>query len=146
MWFPLVVHYGSAPSVKLFGYTDSDWVGDVGDRKTICGYIFTINGKPVTWSSKKQASVTLLTCEAEYVAFTEAVKKSMISTLLSKYIGSGVNTPVIHCNNNSVINLAKHPTNRRNSKHISIKYHFVRDLVNLTFVSDIFDTKPMFLI
>ena len=74
---PLIVHYGSAPSVKLVGYTDSDWAGDVGDRKSIGGYIFTINSKPVTWSSKKQASVPLLTCEAEYVALTEAVKKSI---------------------------------------------------------------------
>ena len=138
---PLIVHYGSAPSVKLVGYTDSDWAGDVGDRKSIGGYIFTINGKPVTWSSKKQASVALLTCEAEYVALTEAVKESMFLTLLFKYIGSGVNTPVIYCDNNSAINLAKHPTNHRNSKHISIKYHFVRDLVNLAFVLDRVDTK-----
>ena len=113
----------------------------VGDRKSIGGYIFTINGKPVTWSSKKQASVALLTCEAEYVALTEAVEESMFLTLLFKYIGSGVNTPVIYCDNNSAINLAKHPTNHRNSKHISIKYHFVRDLVNLAFVLDRVDTK-----
>ena len=91
----LVVHYSSALSVKLVGYTNSDSAGDLGDRKSIGGYIFTINGKPVIWSSKKQASMALRTCEAEYVALTEAVKESMFLTLLFKYIASGVNTPVI---------------------------------------------------
>ena len=61
--------------------------------------------------------------------------------MLFKFIGSGVNTPVIYCDKNSPINLAKHPTNHRNSKHISIKYHFVRDLVNVDFVLDRVDTK-----
>ena len=65
----------------------------------------------------------------------------MFLTLLFKYIASGVNTPVIYCDNNSAISLAKHPTNPRNSKHISINYHFVRDLVNLAFVLDRVDTK-----
>ena len=37
--------------------------------------MFLINGKPITWSSKKQASVSLLSCEAEYIALTEAVKE-----------------------------------------------------------------------
>ena len=138
---PLAVHYGAAPSVTLAGYTDSDWAGDVGDRKSIGGYMFLINGKPVTWSSKKQASVALLTCEAEYVALTEAVKESMFLVLLFKYIGSGVNRPTIYCDNNSAINLAKHPTNHRNLKHISIRFHFVRDLVNIVFVLQRVDTK-----
>ena len=65
----------------------------------------------------------------------------MFLTLLFKYIGSGVNTPVIYCDNNSAINLAKHPTNHRNSKRISIEYHLVRDLVNPAFVLDRVDTK-----
>ena len=138
---PLSVHYGAAPSVTLAGYTDSDWAGDVGDRKSIGGYMFLINGKPVTWSSKKQPSVSLLTCEAEYIALTEAVKESMFLVLLFKYIGSGVNRPIIYCDNNSAINLAKHPTNHRNLKHISIRYHFIRDLVNIVFVRKTVDTK-----
>ena len=139
--FPLVVHYFSAASVKLGGYTDCDWAGDIGDRMFIGGCIFTINGKPGTWGSKKQASVSLLTCEAEYVALTEAVNELMLLTLLFKYKGGGVNTPVIYSDNNSAINFAKHPTNHRKSMHISIKYHFVRDLVNPAFVLDGVDTK-----
>ena len=45
---PLHISYGANDSVVLAGYTDSDWAGDVGDRKSIPGYMFTINCKPVT--------------------------------------------------------------------------------------------------
>ena len=137
----MVVDFARAPLVKLVGYTESDWTSDVGNRKSIGGYIFTINVKPVTCSSEKQASVALLTCEKGYVVLTKAVKESMFLNLLFKNIGNGVNTPVIYCDNNSAINLAKHSTNHRNSNPISIKYHFVRDLVNLTLVLDRADTK-----
>ena len=85
--------------------------------------------------------MALFICESEYVALTEVVKVSMFFTLLFKYIGGGVNTPVIYRDNNSAINLAKHPTNYRNSKHISMKYHFVSDLVNRAFVLNRVDTK-----
>ena len=138
---PLHISYGANDSVVLAGYTDSDWAGDVGDRKSIGGYMFTINGKPVTWSSKKQASVALLTCEAEYVALTEVIKEYLFLQLLFRYIGTDIKMPVIYCDNNSAINLAKHPTNHRNSKHISIRFHFVRDLVNIGFVLERVDTK-----
>ena len=76
----------------------------------------------------------MVTCEAEYLGLTEVGNKWMFVTLLFTYIGSGINTLVIYCDNNSAINLAKHPTNHRNSNHISIKYNCVRDLVNLALV------------
>ena len=100
-------YYGSAPSVNIFGYTYCDWAVAVGDRKSIGGYTFTINGTPVTWSSKKQTSVAVPKYEAEYVALTEVVEKSMFLNVLFKYIASEVNTPCIHCDNSSAINLAK---------------------------------------
>ena len=65
--------------------------------------------------------MTLLTCEAEYIALTEADEMSMFLALLFKYIGSGVDTPAINCDNNSAINLAKHPTNHRDSNTSPLK-------------------------
>jgi hypothetical protein len=53
---------------KLVEYSDSDWAGDCNDRKSINGYIFLFNNGSISWSSKKQKCVALLSAEAEYVA------------------------------------------------------------------------------
>lgn len=61
--------YSKANGFKLVGYSDSDWCGDVDDRKSTSGYVFYMGNTAFTWLSKKQAIVTLSTCEAEYVAW-----------------------------------------------------------------------------
>lgn len=60
--------YSKANGFKLVGYSDSDWCGDVDDRKSTSGYVFYMGNTAFTWLSKKQPIVTLSTCEAEYVA------------------------------------------------------------------------------
>jgi len=58
------------------GYTDADW-GTGQDRKSIGGYVFLVNGRAVSWASKKRSSVALSFTEAEYIAWTQGVKKSL---------------------------------------------------------------------
>ena len=70
----LSITYGAASNVTFVGFSDYDWAGHISDRKPVGGYMFPISGKPITWSSKKRASVSLLNCEAEYFALSEAVK------------------------------------------------------------------------
>lgn len=67
-----VLHYGTlndglfySQELKLIGYSDSDWGRDLDERKSTTGYCFYIGDAVLTWSSKKQAIVTLSTCEAE---------------------------------------------------------------------------------
>ena len=55
IWNLLYITYGAASKVTFVGYSDSDWAGDISDRKSVGGYMFLINGKPITWSSKKPA-------------------------------------------------------------------------------------------
>ncbi|RDX87237.1 putative mitochondrial protein, partial [Mucuna pruriens] len=62
--------YSSSNEFKLVGFCDSDFAGDVDDRKSTTGFVFFMGGCAFTWSSKKQAIVTLSTCESEYVAAT----------------------------------------------------------------------------
>ncbi|KAJ3676254.1 hypothetical protein LUZ60_003666 [Juncus effusus] len=64
----LGLYYSKTNEYKLVGYSDSDWCGDVDDRKSTSGYVFYIGDTSFTWMSKKQPIVTLSTCEAEYVA------------------------------------------------------------------------------
>ena len=130
---PLTINYDSSTNVNFAGYSDSDWAGDIADRKSVGGYMFLINGKPITWSSKKQVSVSLLSCEAEYIGLTEAAKEVLFIQQVFNDINVHIGCPVIYCDNNSAVNLAKHPTNHRNSKHIDIRYHFIREHVGSTF-------------
>jgi hypothetical protein len=62
---------------ELAGYVDSDWCGDIDDRKSTLGYAFYMRDTTFTWLSKKQPIVTLFTCEAEYVAASLGVSHAI---------------------------------------------------------------------
>lgn len=71
-------HYGityTKNKDKLQAYTESDWAGDIDDRKSCTGNVIMLAGGPISWRSKKQASVALSTMEAEYVALAEVSKE-----------------------------------------------------------------------
>ena len=61
----------------LIGYSDSDWAGDLDDRKSVSGYMFKLCGAPISWRSKNQTSVALSTAEAEYVALFIATQEAV---------------------------------------------------------------------
>ena len=61
----------------LKGYTDSDYAGDIGTRQSTSGFIFTLYGGPVAWSSRRQSCIALSTTEAEYVAAGDATKEGI---------------------------------------------------------------------
>ena len=73
--------YGEG-TIDIEGYSDSDWAGDKESRKSTSGYIFMLNGGPVSWCSKRQATVALSSTEAEYIAFTLATKEATWLRLL----------------------------------------------------------------
>ena len=116
----------------LVGYSDADWAGDVNDRKSTSGYVFMMSGSPISWRSKKQSSVALSTAEAEYIALSSATQEAMwlrqlFSNLLPDYQLSMPTT--IHEDNQSTICMAKNSQSHGRSKHVDIKYHFVREQV-----------------
>lgn len=69
---------------SLIGYSDSDFAGDLDTRKSTSGYIFMLNGGPISWSSQKQPFVALSTTEAEFVAGCEAAKNLLWLRQFSK--------------------------------------------------------------
>ncbi|XP_061338507.1 secreted RxLR effector protein 161-like [Gastrolobium bilobum] len=148
------LHYSKSDKYKLTGYSDSDWCGDVDDRKSTAGYVFFMGNTAFTWVSKKEPIVTLSTCEAEYVAASWCVCHVIwLRNLLSKLEQGQVGATEIRVDNKSAIELAKNPINHERSKHIDVRFHFIRDQVKegkveLTHVAsrdqvgDIF-TKPL---
>ncbi|XP_063939719.1 uncharacterized mitochondrial protein AtMg00810-like [Daucus carota subsp. sativus] len=146
--------YSPSTHFKLYGYSDSDWGGDVDDRKSTTGFIFFLGDTAFTWCSKKQPIVTLSTCEVEYVSAASSVCHAIWLRRLLKmiHIPQEEATP-IYVDNKSAIALAKNPVFHDRSKHIDTRYHYIREcvekkVVELTYIktndqiADIF-TKPL---
>ena len=123
--------YTKEGSSKCVGYSDSDWGGDLDDRKSTSGYLFQIGGGPVSWRSKKQSSVALSTAEAEYMALASAGQEAIWMRLLTAELhGSQMEELTIFEDNQSAIQMSKNPQFHGRAKHIGIKFHFIRELVS----------------
>ena len=122
--------YRESTSAKIAGYTDADWAGDVGDRKSTSGYMFLLGGAAISWKSNKQTCVALSTAEAEYVALSTAAQEAIwLQQLTSDLMNKSIQEMIIYEDNQSTICLAKNQQVHGRTKHIDIKYHFVRNLV-----------------
>ena len=115
----------------LQGYSDADWAGDVDTRRSTSGYAFMMNGGCISWRSKKQRTVALSSTEAEYMALTEAVQEAIwLKAFLCELGEMSLSDAVkIHEDNQGSIALAKNPECHKRTKHIDIRYHFVREKV-----------------
>ena len=121
------------PTGGVEGFTDANWGNDVDDRHSICGYVFTLNGGAISWSSKKQSVVALSSTEAEYIGITHAAKEATwVRHLLSElYSPRVLDYPInVHCDNRSAIELVKNTTFHSRTKHIAIRYHYIREAFN----------------
>lgn len=120
----------SKEKVPLVGYADSDWGGSLEDRRSFTGYTFTMNGGAIAWDSKKQPTVALSTTEAEYMALSEAAKEAIhIKKFLRELGMDDVESLKILNDNVSAQRLATNPVYHARTKHIDIRHHFVREVV-----------------
>ncbi|KAG6418439.1 hypothetical protein SASPL_120643 [Salvia splendens] len=104
--------------------------GDNDDRKSTSGYVFYMGDTAFTWMSKKQPIVTLSTCEAEYVAATFSVCHAVwLRSLLAELGWSQKEPTTIFVDNKSAIALSKNPVFHNRSKHIDIRFHYIRECV-----------------
>ena len=116
-------------NVCLAGYLDADWAGSVDDRKSTSGGCFYLGNNLVSCMSKKQNSVSLSTAKVEYiVARSYCTQLLWMKKLLHDY-RIPQDTMCVFCDNTSAINLSKNLVQHSKSKHMEIRYHFIRDLV-----------------
>ncbi|KAG5877261.1 hypothetical protein JTB14_013996 [Gonioctena quinquepunctata] len=122
------IHYSKEEQLQLSGFSDSDYASDEDTRKSTTGYIFKLSNGAVTWSSKRQHSVTISTTEAEYVAACQATKEAIWIRRLMNDIGESVSmaTP-LNIDNQSAIKLIHNPEFHNRTKHVNIQFHFVRE-------------------
>ncbi|CAH9054752.1 unnamed protein product [Cuscuta europaea] len=123
------IWYKTTPDSRLTGYCDSDWAGSQDDMKSTSGYAFKLGSGIFSWGSKKQDSVALSSAEAEYVAAAGAACQAIWLKRILEDMGELQSSATqIFCDNKSAIAMAKNPIQHNRTKHIDIKYHFLRDV------------------
>ena len=121
LWYP------KGANLELVGYSDADFAGCLVDRKSTSGGCHLLGHSLVSWSSKKQNSVSLSTTEAEYIAAASCCAQTlyMKQTLLD--YGLSLSRIPLLCDNESSIKLTKNPVLHQRTKHIDIRHNFLRD-------------------
>ena len=111
-------------------YCDSDFAGDMDNRRSISGYIVYICGCPIAWRSKGQKNVTLSSTEAEYVAISEVAQEILFISGILEFMNIKVEHPIIvNVDNIGAIYLAQNAATGNRTKHIDTRYHFVREYI-----------------
>lgn len=124
------IMYGkSQTNFHLTGYTDADHAGCIDTRKSTSGFVFMMYGGLVTWSSQKQPVVPLSTTEAEYIALVHDTKDAMWLSRMLRELNFKCSCVPIFVDNQSAIDLSSNPEHHKRTKHIDVRYHFVRDEV-----------------
>ena len=116
--------------LHLYAYTDVDWAGDPDDRRSTSGYLVYLGSNPITWSAKKQPTVSRFSTESEYRALAIASAELCWIRTLLKDLGIFLShTPILWCDNVSALAIASNPVFHARTKHIEVDFHFVRERV-----------------
>ncbi|GFW43310.1 retrovirus-related Pol polyprotein from transposon TNT 1-94 [Trichonephila clavipes] len=118
-------------SLKLRCYSDSDFATTRDDRVSMGGFITFIDETPISSRTFKQKSVSLSTMEAEYVSLTEAAKEFiwLKNVINNKSLNLELSENVMFCDNQAAISYSKSPVENYRTKHIDVRYHFLRNLI-----------------
>jgi hypothetical protein len=114
---------GKVPS-ELHGYSDADWGGDLSSRRSTGGYAFALGGSLISWTSKRQQTVALSSCEAEYMGLTQSAKEAIWLRRLLLELGQDRHleeATVIFGDNQGAIALSSNPEFHQRTKHIDIQ-------------------------
>ena len=116
---------------ELVGFCEPDWGSSPDDRRSTSAYVFNFNGitGPISWRARKQPSVALSSCEAEYLALGEAAKEAKYLRQLLSEMKLATPPTSLRCDNQGAMSLAKNPSHHQRTKHIDVRHHFIRDLI-----------------
>lgn len=122
------LEYSNYQICEPFGFTDSDYAGD--KIKSVSGYAFFIDKSLISWNSQKQPIVALSSTEAEYIALANGAKEAMWLRKFLAELGLDQNQPTtLFVDNQSSMKLALNPEFHKRSKHIDVRYHYTRELI-----------------
>jgi len=117
----------SGSTMELVGQCDASWGNDLDTRRSMSGFFFSINGGAISWRARLQRTVALSTVEAEYMTYSEVTKEALWLRQLFKFLGIDIVGPTsIFNDNNGALRLSRDSVHHSRTKHIDIRYHFVR--------------------
>jgi hypothetical protein len=123
------IWYSKETNLVVARYSNADWTRNVDDRKSTSGGCFYVENNLVAWMSRKQASISLSTAEAEYIAGRSCYTQLLLMKKLLCDYEFTQDTMIMNCDNTSAINISKNPVQHSRTKHIDIRHHFLCDLV-----------------
>jgi len=123
-----ILYDGNNSTLKV--YADADFANNEDNRKSISGYVSVLANAPITWSSRQQRCVARSTAEAEYVSASDAAQEVVwLRSLLSELLAKEQLSTELLIDNQSAMKLMKNTEHHRLTKHIDIKYHYIRECV-----------------
>nr|GEW92759.1 retrovirus-related Pol polyprotein from transposon TNT 1-94 [Tanacetum cinerariifolium] len=115
--------------VDVNGFVDADYAREPDKGRSITGYVFMVHGCVVSWKATLQHVVALSTTEAEYMVLTKAVKESIWLKGLLIELGVNLRSVVVNADNQSAIHLSRNAMFHERTKHINVRYYFIREIV-----------------
>lgn len=135
---------------EIIGYCDANYASNTDDRKSVSGYAIYYMGALVSWKSKTQQCVTMSSTEAEYVAMSMCVMEMDFVRQVIESMGFEVKLPMkLYVDNVSAIELAKNYSTSGRTKHIDVRFHYIREMIEqgmleLVFVPTNSNTSDIF--
>jgi hypothetical protein len=144
---------GELNSRQFVAYCDANWAGEKSTARSTSGWLMKIGNGPVSWNSKRQSIVALSSAESEYIAAATAAQEVVWIRGLLTDLGIGKNTSTLSssthdttpsppspptplfCDNTAVKALAESQRHHQRTKHINVRYHYIRDLVSENILS-----------
>ncbi|CAI7802000.1 unnamed protein product [Closterium sp. NIES-54] len=120
----------SKPQVELVGFSDADYAGDSADCKSHTGYVYCLNGAAISWQSKRLPVVALSTTESEYISLCQCIQEGVWLKRLFGEFGHEFDGVVpVMVDNQSAIALAQNACLHGRTKHMQVRWHFIREMV-----------------
>ncbi|CAI7778020.1 unnamed protein product [Closterium sp. NIES-54] len=120
----------SKPQVEFVGFSDAYYAGDSADRKSHTGYVYCLNGAAISWQSKRQPVVALSTTESEYTSLCQCIQEGVwLKRLFGEFGHELAGGVPVFVDNQSAIALAQNACLHGHTKHMQVRWHFIREMV-----------------